>query len=452
MGHPNSRHRAAMRRLTSFFAAALAASSLVGFGATTVTASGPPASPGHSDASHGHGHDGTTTTPTVVVPVVAPTVTSTGTTTPATSTSTGSTTGAGAGNITTPNHSGPGDNNHGDVWLQTVGPCPDHNAEVLNHDPDGMACTGDSDTAAQQNAEIGTTESTLPDHNPHLPCANIEVMGKDMADGSSNYSIDYWPPTGDKGGVYGKNSNGSSALTMVPPMTNSGVVGHNGAWVYSAAKGGYQVMDIIDVGVLVANAQAINPDPHDIQGYHFKLQYTQDPQKHKTFWVKCPTPTTPPPTTDCDGDHDGSNAASDDSCKTVDCDGDKDGSKTTDADCGTPAADCDNDHDGSTASDSDCSTPPAQDCDHNTDGSLAGDADCNPGGGTNPGGTTPGGGVTGVLGASTTGPVSGVLGAATTNPVTGHPILSAAIFAALMIVVGGAVLIVNSRRRPSPTT
>ena len=24
------------------------------------------------------------------------------------------------------------------------------------------------------------------------------------------------------------------------------------------------------------------------QGYHFKLQLSQEPQKHKTFWVNCP--------------------------------------------------------------------------------------------------------------------------------------------------------------------
>jgi hypothetical protein len=228
------------------------------------------------------------------------------------------TTGAGSGNITTPGKTGPGDNNRGDTWLQTVGPCADHNAEVLNHNADAMsgcnlAVPGGNpefeppfEPVAEnlQYAEIGTVEDVNPDHNPHLPCANIEVMGKDMGDTAGFYSIDYWPPTGNKGGVYGKNSNGSSALSLPAMINGDADVSNNGAWKYSQTPttlskqgkvGGYQVMDIIDVSALVHNAQLINPDPHDIQGYHFKLQFSQDPQKHKTFWVKCAAPTVPTP-------------------------------------------------------------------------------------------------------------------------------------------------------------
>jgi hypothetical protein len=230
----------------------------------------------------------------------------------------GSVTGPGAGGITTPGKTGPGDNNRGDTWLQTVGPCADHNAEVLNHNADAMSgCNlavpgGNPEfeppfepTAENlQKAEIGTVEDVNPDHNPHLPCANIEVMGKDMGDNTGFYSIDYWPPTGNKGGVYGKNSNGSSALSLPGMINGDDDVTNNGAWQYSSTPttaskqgkvGGYQVMDIIDVSALVHNAQLINPDPHDIQGYHFKLQFSQDPQKHKTFWVKCAAPSTPTP-------------------------------------------------------------------------------------------------------------------------------------------------------------
>ena len=37
---------------------------------------------------------------------------------------------------------------------------------------------------------------------------------------------------------------------------------------------------------LIANAAA-RGDTAAHQGYHFKLQLSQDPQKHKTFWVRC---------------------------------------------------------------------------------------------------------------------------------------------------------------------
>jgi virginiamycin B lyase len=43
----------------------------------------------------------------------------------------------------------------------------------------------------------------------------------------------------------------------------------------------------IDVDVLVSNAVASGATNQNNQGYHFYLQYGQDPQKHKTFWVAC---------------------------------------------------------------------------------------------------------------------------------------------------------------------
>ncbi|MFN2463207.1 MAG: hypothetical protein ABR573_04790 [Candidatus Dormibacteria bacterium] len=288
--------------MKSFFTAIIAATSMVGFTAMTASAAS------HTANNPGKAHDkgGVASTPTSVQSTGGPT--SVG----------GSTTGAGAGSISTPAKTGPHDSNPGDTWLQTVGPCIDHNAEVLNHDADAMSSCNNAAAGAEfeppaeptaenlQYGEIGTVEDVNPDQNPHLPCANIEVMGKDMGDTTGSYSIDYWPPTGDKGGVYGKNSDGSTALSKVLPMTDGDPdVTNNGTWNYNQSptlvskmgkKGGYQVMDIIDVSALVHNAQMINPDPHDIQGYHFKLQFSQDPQKHKTFWVKCAAPVTAPVT------------------------------------------------------------------------------------------------------------------------------------------------------------
>jgi hypothetical protein len=51
------------------------------------------------------------------------------------------------------------------------------------------------------------------------------------------------------------------------------------------------VISVINVKKLVANATANGDTPVNKQGLHFKLQFSQDPQKHKTFWVNCATGT-----------------------------------------------------------------------------------------------------------------------------------------------------------------
>lgn len=198
------------------------------------------------------------------------------------------------------------DSNSGTIKLHPIGPCPDLNAEVLNHDPSKLGGCGyvgfEPSNEATQNAEIGTVEPVTMRHVPHLPCENIEVMGSGLADETGNYSIDVWPPTGNKTPVYGKDSAGHSVLGagMEP-----GDVGFNGASVYNHTAGGLQVMDIVDVDALVHNAIVAGAQPHPIQGYHFKVQFNQGAdqagnskkeQKHKTFWVKCTAAdVTPPP-------------------------------------------------------------------------------------------------------------------------------------------------------------
>jgi hypothetical protein len=44
---------------------------------------------------------------------------------------------------------------------------------------------------------------------------------------------------------------------------------------------------------LIANAISAGAQATH-QGFHFKLQLRQDPQKHKTFWLQCPQPERPP--------------------------------------------------------------------------------------------------------------------------------------------------------------
>jgi hypothetical protein len=124
-----------------------------------------------------------------------------------------------------------GNKNAGDVWVDNVGQPPGPGHEM----------------------------------DPHLACANINLWGNGLADGSGAFAIDGWPPSGSQDQVY------------------------SAAWTYNLSTGGDQVLHVIDVGTLVANAVAAGDAPVNGQGLHFKLQFSQDPQKHKTFWVNCPS-------------------------------------------------------------------------------------------------------------------------------------------------------------------
>ena len=159
-----------------------------------------------------------------------------------------------------------GGGNFGTVKLQTAGNCADVNAEFLNH---GGVCAP---------ADITDNESDTPRHVPHLPCADIGLVGINMRDAAGTYTIDSIPPTGNQNQVYADAT-------------------HAAHWAYNKTTGGEQVMDVINVQTLVANAIAAGAEAHPIQGYHFKLQFVQAPQKHKTFWVHCNAPVvTPSPT------------------------------------------------------------------------------------------------------------------------------------------------------------
>jgi hypothetical protein len=103
--------------------------------------------------------------------------------------------------------------------------------------------------------------------DPHLPCANINLWGDKMADAGGSYKIYGWQPSGAGAQAYASN------------------------WAYNGAQGGSQVMDVIDVQTLVANAVANGDAPVNKQGFHFKIALSQDPHKFKTFWVNCPLPT-----------------------------------------------------------------------------------------------------------------------------------------------------------------
>jgi hypothetical protein len=131
-----------------------------------------------------------------------------------------------------------GDANAGDVWLDNVG------------QPSGPG----------------------HEHDPHLACADINLWGAGLADSSGTYTIDGWPPSGSQEQDY--------------PATGAA------GWTYTGGSSP-QVTSVISVNALIANAVANGDAPINKQGFHFKLQFSQDPQKHKTFWVNCPAPQAP---------------------------------------------------------------------------------------------------------------------------------------------------------------
>ena len=123
-----------------------------------------------------------------------------------------------------------GNANAGDVWVDNVGQPPGPGHEM----------------------------------DPHLACANINLWGNGLADSGGTFAIDGWPPSGSQEQVY------------------------SAGWTYNLVAGGDQVTQVIDVSTLIAAAKAAGDAPVNGQGFHFKLQFSQDPQKHKTFWVNCP--------------------------------------------------------------------------------------------------------------------------------------------------------------------
>jgi hypothetical protein len=131
-----------------------------------------------------------------------------------------------------------GDPNAGDVWTDNVGqpPGPGH------------------------------------EQDPHLSCTDINLWGAGLADSSGTYTIDGWPPSGSQEVDYTSN------------------------WSYNTASGGDQVVSVISIYGLISTARQNGDAPKNKNGYHFKLDFSQDPQKHKTFWVNCPPGSPQPPT------------------------------------------------------------------------------------------------------------------------------------------------------------
>src|SRR5215831_9592770 len=148
------------------------------------------------------------------------------------------------------------------VAASVVGLAPGSAALAANTaNPSGGGNAGDVWTD-----NVGQPSGPGHEQDPHLACQNINLWGSGLADASGTYTIDGWAPSGSQEPDYAA------------------------SWSYDQSQGGSQVIDVIDVKTLVANAIAHGDKPVNKQGLHFKLQLSQDPQKHKTFWVNCPAP------------------------------------------------------------------------------------------------------------------------------------------------------------------
>ena len=119
---------------------------------------------------------------------------------------------------------------------------------------------------------VGQPAGPGHEHDPHLPCADLNLWGAKLADTAGTFTIDSWPPSGRQQQVY-------------PSATTSAT------WQSTASRAP-QIIAVIPTQTLIANAVAAGAHATH-QGFHFKLQLSQDPQKHKTFWLRCAQPERP---------------------------------------------------------------------------------------------------------------------------------------------------------------
>jgi hypothetical protein len=115
--------------------------------------------------------------------------------------------------------------------------------------PAGSAAGGDSNNGDVWVDTAGAAPGPGHENDPHLPCASVWIWGDKLADPSGSFQVLAWPPTGNQQVVF------------------------SGTWTYTAGGGTEHIATV--------PLSALQP------GGHFKLDITQDPQKHKTFWVDC---------------------------------------------------------------------------------------------------------------------------------------------------------------------
>ncbi len=116
-----------------------------------------------------------------------------------------------------------------------------------------------------------------PEMDPHLPCANFNVWGMKLQDGSGPFTIQGWPPSG----------------------AGASEVDYSATWHFDTVAGGQQIIATVPEATLLANARASGDTVQQNQGFHFKLPHPGGPtgdDKYKVFWIDCagPTPTGSP--------------------------------------------------------------------------------------------------------------------------------------------------------------
>ena len=153
-----------------------------------------------------------------------------------------------------------------------VGASPALAGHRHHHSARGAAQGGNSNKGDVWVDTVNVAGGPGHEMDPHLPCANINLWGDKLADPSGTYTIDGWPPSGSGKTAYGPTG-----------------------WSYTGP--GIKVISTINVLTLITNAVNNGDVAQPQQGFHFKLQFSQDPQKHKTFWVRCSAPgvSLPPP-------------------------------------------------------------------------------------------------------------------------------------------------------------
>lgn len=115
-----------------------------------------------------------------------------------------------------------------------------------------------------------------PEMDPHLPCADFNVWGMKLQDGSGPFTIQGWPPSG----------------------AGASEVDYAATWHFDTAGADHQIIATVSAQTLLGNAQASGDTPQQNQGFHFKLD-VEDPHaggptgddKYKVFWISCAGPT-----------------------------------------------------------------------------------------------------------------------------------------------------------------
>ncbi|HUY57215.1 MAG TPA: hypothetical protein VMV12_05240 [Candidatus Micrarchaeaceae archaeon] len=328
-------------------------------------------------------------------------------------------------------------------WLAGVG--------LIASAPIASADSGGNNNAGDVWVD-NVTNPAGPGHemDPHLACADINLWGNGLADGTGYYTIDGWPPSGSGSGDisnltgnFATDNAASSGYHQDQAWPGTQSSPSEASWTYNKVAEGDQVISTINVTTLIADAIANGDAPVNGEGYHFKLQFSQDPQKHKTFWVDCvpaspsPSPSSSPSASPSGGTGSGGSSPSPSPSSSPTCSSGDNNGDTDDHGCGSPSP-----SPSSSPSGSPSSSPSA---------SPSTSPSASPTGGTGAGGSSPSPSPTGGTGAASTSPSpssstspNGSVLAASTTPTTGAGpgILGGSMLVLLgVIFLGGAAAV-----------